>query len=73
MIRIPGALAAKALGARMLLQVHDELIFEAKDSEVEQTKAVARAIMEKAALPVAALSVPLTVEARAADNWDAAH
>jgi DNA polymerase-1 len=73
MIRMPGALAAKALGARMLLQVHDELIFEAKDSEVEQTKAVARAIMEKAALPVAALSVPLTVEARAADNWDAAH
>ncbi|HEY5347976.1 MAG TPA: DNA polymerase, partial [Rhizomicrobium sp.] len=73
MIRMNEALAKKKLTARMLLQVHDELIFEAKDAEIEETKSVAIAIMEKAALPVVPLSVPLTVEARAADNWDAAH
>jgi DNA polymerase-1 len=73
MIRMNDALAKKKLTARMLLQVHDELIFEAKDAEVEETKSVAVTVMEKAALPVVALSVPLTVEARAAANWDAAH
>jgi DNA polymerase-1 len=73
MIRMPDALAKKKLTARMLLQVHDELIFEAKDAEVEETKSLAVSIMEKAALPVVSLSVPLTVEARAAANWDAAH
>ncbi len=73
MVRMPDALKAKKLKAKMLLQVHDELIFEAADSEVEKTQAVAKAVMEKAALPVVALSVPLTVDARAALNWDAAH
>jgi DNA polymerase-1 len=57
----------------MLLQVHDELIFEASDSEVEMTQAVAKSVMEKAATPAVQLSVPLTVDARAAANWDAAH
>jgi DNA polymerase-1 len=57
----------------MLLQVHDELIFEASDSEVEMTQAVAKSVMEKAAAPAVQLSVPLTVDARAAANWDAAH
>jgi len=73
MVRVPGALAAKKLKARMLLQVHDELIFEASDSEVEMTQAVAKSVMEKAAAPAVQLSVPLTVDARAAANWDAAH
>jgi DNA polymerase-1 len=73
MVRVPGALAAKKLTARMLLQVHDELIFEASDSEVEMTQAVAKSVMEKAAAPAVQLSVPLTVDARAAANWDAAH
>ncbi len=73
MVRMPEALAKKKLKAKMLLQVHDELIFEAADSEVEKTQAVATAIMEKSALPAIQLSVPLTVEARAAQNWDAAH
>ncbi len=73
MVRVPGALAAKKLTARMLLQVHDELIFEAPDGEVEATEALAKSVMEKAAGPAIQLSVPLTVDARAAANWDAAH
>ena len=73
MIRVPPALAKEKLGARMLLQVHDELVFEAPENEAEATCAVARRVMEKAALPVVALSVPLVVEARAARNWDEAH
>jgi DNA polymerase I len=73
MVRLPGALADKKLSARMLLQVHDELIFEAPDKEVEATRTLAMTIMEKAALPAVEITVPLVVEARAADNWDAAH
>ena len=73
MVRLPGALADKKLSARMLLQVHDELIFEAPDKEVEATRKLAISIMEKAALPAVEITVPLVVEARAADNWDAAH
>ena len=73
MVRMPEALAKKKLKARMLLQVHDELIFEATDSEVEKTEALAKSVMEKSSLPAVHLSVPLTVDARAAQNWDAAH
>ena len=57
----------------MLLQVHDELVFEAPDAEIDKTCALVKSVMEKAALPAIQLSVPLTVEARAAANWDAAH
>jgi DNA polymerase-1 len=73
MVRMPGALKAAGLKARMLLQVHDELVFEAPAEEAEATCAVARAVMERAAEPAVALSVPLVVEARAAANWDEAH
>jgi DNA polymerase-1 len=73
MIRMPGALAAAGLKAKMLLQVHDELVFEAPAAEEEKTRAVAVKVMEGANLPVVPLSVKLTVEARAAANWDAAH
>jgi len=73
MIRMPGALAAARLKARMLLQVHDELVFEAVDAEVEKTSSVAVSVMEQASLPAIPLSVTLTVQARAAQNWDAAH
>ncbi len=73
MVRLPGALADKKLSAKMLLQVHDELIFEAPDKEVEATRKLVATVMEKAALPAVEISVPLVVEARAADNWDAAH
>jgi DNA polymerase-1 len=73
MIRMAPALEAAGLSARMLLQVHDELVFEAPEAEVEQTMEVARAVMEKAPEPVLRLSVPLKVDARAGDNWEAAH
>jgi DNA polymerase-1 len=73
MVRLPGALTAKELKAKMLLQVHDELVFEAPDAEIEKSSALIRQVMEKASLPAIQLSVPLTVEVRAAANWDAAH
>ena len=73
MMRMDDALAAKKLSAQMLLQVHDELIFEVPDSEVAKTLPVVKKVMEDAPLPMRALSVPLQVDARAADNWDEAH
>lgn len=73
MIRVDKALEDAGLSARMLLQVHDELIFETAESEVEATIPVVREVMENAAMPAVALSVPLQVDARAADNWDEAH
>ena len=73
MIRMDATLAKKKLGAQMLLQVHDELVFEVPESEVDKTLPVVTAVMEDAPLPALGLSVPLRVEAHAADNWDAAH
>ena len=73
MIRVPPALSRENLDARMLLQVHDELVFEAPESEAAATCEIARQVMERAALPAISLSVPLVVEARAARNWDEAH
>jgi len=73
MIRMEHALADEKLAARMLLQVHDELIFEVPENEVEKTIPVVRHVMENAAMPAVALSVPLQVDARAAHNWDEAH
>lgn len=73
MVRLPGALADANIKATMLLQVHDELIFEAPDKEVDKAAKLIKSVMEKAALPAVEISVPLVVEARAADNWDAAH
>jgi len=74
MVRMPAALeAANLSSARMLLQVHDELIFEVADAEVEQTIATVRNVMERAAEPAVKLSVPIHVDANAALNWEAAH
>ena len=73
MMRMPAALKAAGLSARMLLQVHDELVFEASEAEADATIAVAKQVMERAAEPAVALTVPLIVEARAAANWDDAH
>ncbi len=62
------------IDANMLLQVHDELIFEAPEKARRQgVPSSSSAVMEKAALPAVEIWVPLVVEARAADNWDAAH
>ena len=73
MIRMPAALREAGLSARMLLQVHDELVFEAPEAEAAAVCDVARGVMERAAEPAVAISVPLLVEARAAANWEAAH
>jgi DNA polymerase-1 len=73
MMRMDDALTAKKLSAQMLLQVHDELVFEVPDGEVEKTLPVVKKVMEDAPLPSRALSVPLQVDARAAGNWDEAH
>ena len=69
MIRLPDALDQAGLGARMLLQVHDELLFEVPEAEVEATKAIVRDTMQDAAQ----LTVPLVVDTGVAANWSAAH
>ena len=74
MVRIPTALQrARLETARMLLQVHDELVFEVGDSETQALIAIARNVMEKAAEPAIKLAVPIHVDAKAASNWDEAH
>jgi DNA polymerase I len=73
MIRMEDALAEKKLSAQMLLQVHDELIFEVPDEEVAATLPVVQHTMQDAPFPAVLLSLPLQVDARAANNWDEAH
>jgi DNA polymerase I len=73
MTRVEDALAAKKLSAQMLLQVHDELIFEVPEKEVAATLPVVQHVMQDAPFPAVLLSVPLQVDARAANNWDEAH
>ena len=73
MVRMEPALTAARLSAQMLLQVHDELVFEVPDGEVEKTLPVIRKVMVEAPHPAVSLHVPLQVDARAADNWDEAH
>jgi DNA polymerase-1 len=73
MVRMEPALAKHRLAAQMLLQVHDELVFEVPEGEVDKTLPVVKKAMEDAPLPALSLSVPLQVDARAAHNWDAAH
>jgi DNA polymerase-1 len=57
----------------MVLQVHDELVFEAKAAEADKALPTIRKVMEKAAEPAVRLAVPVHVDAKAADNWEAAH
>jgi DNA polymerase-1 len=73
MVRMEAALHDAGLGARMLLQVHDELIFECDMQQVEATLPVVRQVMIDAPFPALQLKVPLQVDAHAADNWDEAH
>jgi DNA polymerase-1 len=73
MTRIEPALSKAKLSAKMLLQVHDELIFEVPEGEVQRTLPVVKKVMEDAPMPALSLSVPLQVDARAAANWDEAH
>ena len=69
MVAIPPALSIVGLGAKMLLQVHDELIFDVPEGEVEETTALVKKVMEGAAH----LSIPLIVDAGIGDSWAEAH
>ena len=71
MVRMPEAIAH--VPAKMLLQVHDELLFEVDESAVEELIQVAKQVMERASLPVVKLDVPLIVEAGSGLNWAVAH
>ena len=75
MIRVPQALTRQGLDtrARMLLTVHDELLFEVDDEVVDQTAEVVKTVMESASLPALQLSVPLTVDAGQGRSWGEAH
>ncbi len=73
MRRIRPTFEHAGLRARMLLQVHDELVFEAPEAEVDSVRKLAKEVMEGACAPVLSLSVPLVVETGAAKNWEEAH
>jgi len=73
MIRVPDALAKHKLSSTMLLQVHDELLFEAPDGEVDELIEVICDVMEGAAAPVVNMAVPLVADAGIGDTWDEAH
>jgi len=73
MIRIPEAMARAGHTGRMLLQVHDELLFEVPKAEAEATAATVRAVMEGAPHPAVHLDVPLVVDAGQGVSWAEAH
>ena len=73
MVRINPAFEAAGLDAKMLLQVHDELIFEAPESQAEDVIRIARDVMEQATRPVMDLNVPLVVDASSGTSWAEAH
>lgn len=73
MIQMPDALREAGLNAKMLLQVHDELVFEVPEEEIEKTTPIITSVMEKAALPAREISVPLTVDCGIGENWNEAH
>jgi DNA polymerase-1 len=73
MVRLPEALHKARVDAKLLLQVHDELVIEAKEKDADKVCKIAREVMERAPLPALQLKVPLIVEANAGANWDEAH
>ena len=73
MARMDDALRVENLSAKMLLQVHDELIFELPEDEADDTLCVVKQVMEQATLPALKMAVPLKVDAKMASNWDEAH
>jgi DNA polymerase I len=73
MVRMDDALTKAGLSAQMLLTVHDELVFEAPDDEIEATLPIVAKVMVDAPEPAVQLHVPLRVDARAAQNWEEAH
>jgi DNA polymerase-1 len=73
MIRIPDAMDKAGLNGRMMLQVHDELLFEVSEDEADKTIEVVRDIMENAADPAVKIAVPLVVDAGRGNSWADAH
>jgi DNA polymerase I len=73
MIRLPRAIDDAGLKAKLLLQVHDELVLEAPEAEAKRTAELVKEVMEGAPLPVLELAVPLVVETGMAANWEEAH
>ncbi len=73
MIKVPMALKNARLNARMLLTVHDELLFEVPNTELQDTTQTLRRAMEEAAMPAVKISVPLVAEAGTGLNWAEAH
>jgi DNA polymerase-1 len=73
MIKVPLALKNAQLNARMLLTVHDELLFEVPNNELEDTTQTLRSVMEEAAMPAVKISVRLAAEAGTGLNWAEAH
>jgi DNA polymerase-1 len=73
MIRVPAALEKAKLDAKMLLQVHDELLFEVPEKQIDKTVETVRDVMEGATLPRMELAVPLVVDAGVGESWDEAH
>ena len=69
MIQLPIGIENEKLGAEILLQVHDELIFDVPKNEIEKTILVIKSIMEK----VAYLDVPLEIDTGVGNNWEEAH
>ncbi len=72
MIRMSDAIKAVD-GAKMLLQVHDELIFEVPENSADDLISIVKPVMENASAPAVSLTVPLVVDAKAANNWNDAH
>ena len=73
MIQLPPVLTAQSIPAAMLLQVHDELIFEVPTDRANDAMTVITDVMEGAANPAVSLAVPLVAEAGMADSWAEAH
>lgn len=73
MARLPGALSQANLSAKLILQVHDELLFEVAPKEKDATIALVREVMERAPLPAVTLDVPLVVDCGEGPNWAQAH
>ncbi len=73
MVQMPKTLAEAKSPARMLLQVHDELVFECPEEAAGDAVTLIRRVMEEAASPVLNLSVPLIAEANIGASWDEAH
>ena len=71
MIRMPAAIAG--IDAKMLLQVHDELLFEVAEDQADRLIATAREVMESAAEPAVKLAVHLAADAGQGVHWAAAH